>query len=101
MNRGKFREAEEHYFREIELNPHYDNVYLNLGLLYYGAGFLDKAQAAWETAIKINPELAKVYADLAVLNYQRKDIGKAKFYIGLMREKGFYVPPEILNLVEK
>lgn len=101
MNRGKFREAEEHYFREIELNPRYDNVYLNLGLLYFGAGLPDKAEAAWETAVRVNPEFARAYESLAVLSYQRKDIGKAGFYIGRMREKGLPVPSGLARLLEK
>ncbi|MCX5784534.1 MAG: tetratricopeptide repeat protein [Elusimicrobia bacterium] len=99
MNRGKFKEAEEYYLKEIKLNPLYDNVYLNLGILYYGGGFVDKAELSWEMALRINPDFAKVYANLAFLNYQKKDITKAKFYIEQMRNRGFYVQPELEQVI--
>ncbi len=101
LNRGNFREAEANYFKEIELNPRYDNVYLNLGILYYGAGLPDRAASAWETAIKLNPDLAKAYTDLALLNYQRKNPGKARYYVERMRERGLYVQPELLRVIGK
>ena len=101
MNRGEFRKAEEEYLKEIALNPLYDNVYLNLGLLYYNGGYPGKAETSWEKAIEVNPDFAKVYSNLALLNYQQKKIGKAKFYIGQMRKKNFYVQPELLSILEK
>ena len=101
MNSGKLKAAEDEYLKEINLNPLYDNVYFNLGLLYYSGGFMDKAEASWETALEINPDFAKVYANLAFLNYQKKDISKAKLYIGRMRDRGFFVQPELLSILEK
>ena len=95
MNGGNFAEAEKNYFKEIELNPLYDNVYLNLGILYYSAGLRDKAEAAWEAALKVNPDFAKVYTDLALLNYQKKNLGRAKYYVEQLRKRGFYVEPEL------
>ena len=56
MNRNRFDEAEREYKLEIHINPNYENVYSNLGLLYFHQGKLREAEALWKKTIELNPK---------------------------------------------
>ena len=91
MDRGEIKEALRYFLEEIRIDPRYDKVYFNLGLLYYRSGSADKAADAWETALRLNPDYSKVYICLARL-YRGKDSEKARSYIERMRKRGLTAP---------
>jgi tetratricopeptide (TPR) repeat protein len=40
----------------LAVNPEYDNVHFNLGLLYYRMGRTQDAVQLWRQTLQINPE---------------------------------------------
>ncbi|MDD5570380.1 MAG: tetratricopeptide repeat protein [Bacteroidales bacterium] len=65
MNTERFEEAEKYYKKEIQINPTYDNVYFNLGLLYFKENKTNEAIQFWKKTIEINPKFVYVYENLA------------------------------------
>ena len=64
MNTGREAEAEKYYLEEIRVNPMYDNVYFNLGLLYYRNNLIEPALECWEKTIQVNPAFEAAYSNL-------------------------------------
>jgi len=65
----RLHDAEEACKKAIELEPHNDEHYSNLGLLYLKAGLKKKAESQFKEALKWNPENKKALKGL-------KELGK-------------------------
>lgn len=63
----KLHDAEEACNKAIELEPHNDVHYSNLGLLYLKAGMKKKAEAKFQEALKWNPKSKKALQGLKEL----------------------------------
>ncbi len=63
-NAKKFREAEKHYIKAIEINPRNAIVHYNYANLLENKGRLGEATKHYIEAMYINPELSKLYKQM-------------------------------------
>jgi tetratricopeptide (TPR) repeat protein len=63
--------AQEEFELAVKLDPKLPPAHLNLGVLYYNQGFLDKALYHFKSALAIDPRYAKAYVYLGEI-YNRK-----------------------------
>ena len=68
---GQFQKAVAAYQQAIELDPEYQAVYANLGVVYYQLEQLDLAAQQYEKALELDPNDGEVTYNLAALNLQR------------------------------
>ena len=94
MNRNRIDEAEREYKLEILINPNYENVHSNLGLLYFRQGKLREAEALWKKTLELNPKYIAAYKYLAVYYFNQKDFNSAIDYIEQLKAKGIPIPRE-------
>ncbi len=71
VERGEFTEAIAAYNRAIEIDPEYQDVYANLGVVYYQLEQLDLAAENYEKALSLDPTDGDVTYNLGALNLQR------------------------------
>lgn len=71
VKQGQLEAAVEAYQNAIELDPNYQAVYANLGVVYYQLEQLDLAAQQYEKALELNPEDGEVTYNLGALNLQR------------------------------
>ncbi len=75
---NRFGEAEEYFFRAYDMDASYDEVLLNLGLLYQRKGDNSQARAIYLDYLRKWPESVRARNDLAALEY---DLGRGKMEI--------------------
>ena len=68
---GQLQNAVTAYQKAIELDPEYQAVYANLGVVYYQLEQLDLAAQQYEKALELNPDDGEVTYNLGALNLQR------------------------------
>jgi tetratricopeptide (TPR) repeat protein len=68
---GNFQEAISAYQRAIELDPEFQAVYANLGVVYYQLEQLDLAAEQYQKALELDPTDGEVTYNLGALNLQR------------------------------
>src|SRR5258708_9132180 len=52
--------------KAIAVNPRFDQAYLQLGILYFAQGNLERATGAYQKAIELNPSLSEAHYRLGV-----------------------------------
>jgi Flp pilus assembly protein TadD len=60
----RLKDAEEALLEAIKLEPHNADHYANLGLIYFKAGMMKRAQSQFEKALKLDPGNAKAQKGL-------------------------------------
>ena len=68
---GQLQQAVTAYQKAIELDPDYQAVYANLGVVYYQLEELDLAAQQYQRALEIDPDDGEVIYNLGALNLQR------------------------------
>jgi len=68
---AQLQNAVSAYQKAIELDPEYQAVYANLGVVYYQLEQLDLAAQQYEKALELNPDDGEVTYNLGALNLQR------------------------------
>lgn len=66
MDKGELEKAIFHLERAKKVNPNYENIYINLSLIYSNLGKFDEAIKNVKTAITINPNSDKALTNLAL-----------------------------------
>ncbi len=61
---GRYAQAEEYYRRTIQVAPHFDGAFSNLGNVYFSRKQADLAVASYQQAIDLNPRKAAYYYNL-------------------------------------
>lgn len=64
---GKFKEADEHCKKAIELEGNFSNAYSNQGVIYKNMGKYEEAILAYKKAISLDPDYAQAYNNLGVV----------------------------------
>jgi len=64
QEKGKIKEAKEHYLKAIALNPAMDNPYANMGSIYYEEGDFDNAEIFFRKALKRNSKSVDAYNNM-------------------------------------
>lgn len=88
MNKGDFVKAEKEYFEEIKINPNYDVVQYNLGVLYYLQSNILEAKKWWERSTKLNPNNIEVYVKLLDCSMKLNDEASVKKYRMELEKRG-------------
>ena len=68
---GQLQEAVRAYQKAIELDPDYQAVYANLGVVYYQLEQLDLATENYARALELNPNDGEVTYNMGALTLQR------------------------------
>jgi tetratricopeptide (TPR) repeat protein len=79
MNRGEFDLAEKEFLTELK-SRNGEEIWLQLGRLYYGEKKFDQALNAWEKAYALNPYFIPVNINLALVNSDLERFDQAKKY---------------------
>ena len=58
------KEAAEEYAKELAINPDYDDVHYNFGLLRYREGRFEEAKDLWKRTLEINPDYGEARSAL-------------------------------------
>lgn len=72
--------AENHYAKALSLSPQDENLYYNIGRIYYEQNQLDKAESQLDRALKINPDFTEgtlFYKHLLQLRHKQINVTKA------------------------
>ena len=88
---GKLDRAIEFYQKALELNPNYQDSYLNLGIVLRRQGKLEEAIAQYEKAIEIQPSFADAYLSLGNIYCQLAEYPKVRD----LWQKALELQPEI------
>ncbi len=76
VEKGKTREAVDHYNQAISIAPYYDVIYYDRGIAYYHLGQKQRAIEDFKEAIRITPDYAAAYYNMGIIyldlgQYQR------------------------------
>ena len=74
---GQTQRAITAFHRAVGVNPHYAEVYNDLGVALESVGETAKAEAAYRTALRLKPELAAAHTNLALLYEESGQLQKA------------------------
>jgi tetratricopeptide (TPR) repeat protein len=77
---NRFDDAIRHCQNALQINPNYEEAYLNLGLAYRGNRFYSEAIEALNRAIELAPDYASAYAGLALVYESMGDDELASAY---------------------
>lgn len=77
---GDLDSALKLYQKAAELDPYYQVVYNDLGIIYEAQGELDRAEESYLQALKIDPNFLDPYSNLALFYESKRDLNKAAFY---------------------
>ncbi len=70
---GQHAQALAYFYRAIELDSSFDNVFYNLGASLQFLGRFEDAEGAYRAAIELNPKAYRAYTALVGLGTQRED----------------------------
>lgn len=70
---GRYREAEAHFRKALELAPEYAGAHYNLGNLFRDTGRPDLAYAEYVRTVTLDPDFAKAHLNIGVLLRERGD----------------------------
>jgi Flp pilus assembly protein TadD len=73
----RIAEAIVHYQRVRELDPHYPDVWLNLGFAHRQLGQMDEAEQNYLRSIQVNPDDYRPYSELTMVYAGREELDKA------------------------
>ena len=76
----KFKQAKEHAYSSIKIDPFNDEVYYKLGLIYQNMGKWQKALNAFQKAMDIDEEREEYIDGIAQMYIKLKDLKKAEYY---------------------
>lgn len=77
---GDLNSALKLYQKAVELDPVYEVVYNDLGIIYEAQGDSDRAELSYLQALKIDPNFLDPYSNLALLYESKRDLSKAAYY---------------------
>jgi tetratricopeptide (TPR) repeat protein len=97
MRRGKIKEAEKEYLKELAINPRYDNTHFNLGILCYRTGRKEEAVSLWEKTLELNPDYREARYNLLVHFYTVMDYDRARRYAKEYLKDGGDLPADLLR----
>ena len=80
MADGKDAQAEQTLLKMAQDYPQLSGPHANLGIIYYRAGKLDKAEAAFRRAVEINPKRADSLDYLGVISREKGQFKQAAEY---------------------
>jgi len=100
MDKGLLEKAEKEYKAELKVNPYYDVVHFNLGLLYAKQNKMEQAINWWQKTISLNPEYFPAYINLAIYYCQQKDFDQAVFYGREVLKRGGQLPLSLMSLLK-
>jgi protein O-mannosyl-transferase len=98
MVAGRNDDAQIRLEEALQINPGYDYIYLNLGLIQIDKGQFDRAMATLQKGVQINPERTEFYDFIGFLYYK---LGQPELAIRSLRhaiEIGPLYPNAYLNL---
>ena len=98
---GKNSEAIEFYNRCLELNPDFDQAFIQRGISYFAEGENSLAIKDFKQAIDINPNNPEVYLNLGTVKYDSGDEYGACKEWRRARELGLAVADQMINDVCK
>ena len=70
-NNGDWRDELTLWAKTIKRSPESYRGHCNLGIVYMESGFLERAQAEYQTAIRLNPRVADIHNNLGIV-YTKK-----------------------------
>jgi protein O-mannosyl-transferase len=71
---GKTREALDHYYEALRIDPDYVDAHVNLALALINLGRYPEAIDHYHSALRVNPRQPQVHSNLGVLLFQKGDI---------------------------
>jgi tetratricopeptide (TPR) repeat protein len=85
---GDLGSALTFYQKAVEIDPNYQVVYNDLGVIYEAMGESERAVASYLHALKIDPNYVSAYSNLALFYEDKRDLEKAAYYWGKRAELG-------------
>jgi len=77
---GDLDSALKMYQKAVELDPVYQVVYNDLGVIYEAQEAYDRAEESYLQAIKLDPSFLSAYTNLALLYENERELDKALYY---------------------
>jgi len=76
------------FIERIDLEPGSPIAYNDLGVIYEGAGFPERAEDCYLKSLKLDPTLLSAYVNIALLYEKQRNLEKAEFYWSKRAELG-------------
>lgn len=77
---GDLDSALKMYQKAVELDPAYQVVYNDLGIIYEAQKASDRAEESYLQALKLDSSFLSVYTNLALLYENKRELDKAVYY---------------------
>ena len=75
---NNLQDAQNYYYKVLEIDPNYVNAHNNLGIIFKELGEYQKAKSCFEKAIEIDPNYIDAYNNLGFIFKDLGDFQKAK-----------------------
>lgn len=89
FQKNRYKEAIPHLKKAIEIDPHYIEAYLNMGVALSRLNKVDEAIIYFEKTIELDPSNAKAHQNLGMMHIINKDNEKAILYL----QKSIHLDP--------